>query len=281
MGIYNIKKILNNNIVLCINDESKEECIVSGKGIGFKRKIGEALPDEVIEKVYFTHDSKKINQYEKLLPKCSEELIDVVEEIIDMMGKRFNTEYDEYIHIALLDHLNFSVYRYENKINVNHIFLEEISVMYDEIYEFSRLALSHINQRLNVTLPQSEIAFITLHIHSALNRQNVSKVALYMQIIERCLHVIEESIGYQLDNKSLEKARLITHLKFALKRAQEKVNLSENILDTLQLSYPQANGIAIEIAKLIKEEFDIEIQSGEIGYLTLHIQTIILSSKHS
>lgn len=281
MSIYKVKKVLNNNIVLCINDNSKEECIISGKGIGFKYKTGDILDLNSIEKIYFTHDRKNINQYEKLLPKCSDELIDVVEEIIDLMSRKFDTEYDEYIHIALLDHLNFSIYRYENKISVSNIFLDEISMIYDEIYEFSKFSLHYINEKLGIRLPESEIAFITLHIHSALNKQNVSKVALYMQIIEKCIALVEEEIGYKLDSKSIEKTRLITHLKFALKRAEEKMYLHENILDTLKLNYPKAHHIASKIADLIQEEFQMEVQSGEVGYLTLHIQNIIVNSPKS
>ena len=45
-----IKKILNNNMV-CV-DHGGKEMIVSGKGIGFKRKKGEKIDISRVEKMY-------------------------------------------------------------------------------------------------------------------------------------------------------------------------------------------------------------------------------------
>ena len=44
-----IKKVINNNI-LCVIDEKGHEMIVTGKGIGFKRKTGERVDETTIEK---------------------------------------------------------------------------------------------------------------------------------------------------------------------------------------------------------------------------------------
>ena len=46
-----IKKVINNNI-LCVIDEKGHEMIVTGKGIGFKRKTGERVDETTIEKSY-------------------------------------------------------------------------------------------------------------------------------------------------------------------------------------------------------------------------------------
>ena len=44
-----IKKVINNNI-LCVIDEKGHEMIVTGKGIGFKRKTGERVGEATVEK---------------------------------------------------------------------------------------------------------------------------------------------------------------------------------------------------------------------------------------
>lgn len=51
-----IVKIINNNTV-CAVDEKGKERIVSGKGIGFGKKRGEAIDPAQIQKIYMITDS--------------------------------------------------------------------------------------------------------------------------------------------------------------------------------------------------------------------------------
>ena len=45
-----IKKVINNNI-LCAVDEKGREMIVTGRGLGFKRKVGERIDSGLVEKI--------------------------------------------------------------------------------------------------------------------------------------------------------------------------------------------------------------------------------------
>lgn len=216
MNQYYVKKVFSNNIIQCqISDEDKD-CIVQGKGIGFHCKKGDIVPLDMIEKVYFRSNLKKMNQYLSLVENCDPMLVEAVEEVIRQMEKQFGSEYDEYVHIALLDHLNFSLYRYHHQITMNNIFLDEYRMMYEKEYAFAQKMLIYINQCLQITLPESEIGFITLHIHAAIHKKSASKSSFYMQVIARCISKIEEHLQVTLDVGSTERMRLVTHLKFAL-----------------------------------------------------------------
>lgn len=277
MKRYIIQKVLNNNIVQCQIASQDEECMLLGKGIGFQKVRGDYVDNEKIEKAYFTRDQKNITRYMELVEKCDSSLVEVVEEIIQKMEQHFGNVYDEYLHIALLDHLNFSIYRYQNQIDIKNIFLEEFSIMYEKEYAFAKDMLSFINERLQVQLPDSEIGFITLHIHSALHEESVSKSALYMQIIAACIEKIEDALQVHLDACSIERMRLITHLKFALERADKKIQISNPVLDSLKTTYPKTFALAMSLGDMMKDIYGIKLHEGEIGYLALHIQNIILS----
>lgn len=279
MSEYIVQKVLSNNIIKCQKVGEDEDCIVQGNGIGFQRKRGDLIPREMIEKIYFKRDEKKINQYLDLVEKCDSALVDAVEEIIRRMEVRFGNVYDEYVHIALLDHLNFSLYRYRNHIEINNIFLEEYRLMYAEEYAFAKEMVVYINECFQVHLPESETGFITLHFHSALHKESVSKSALYMQIIAACINLIETQLMMKLDSGSIERMRLITHLKFALERADKKVELTNPVLDSLRVQYPQTYEIALALAKMLKNEYAISLPEGELGYLMLHIQNIVMALK--
>lgn len=46
-----ILRVLNTNSVVTI-DEKKREVIITGPGIGFKKKKGECIDDTLIDKIY-------------------------------------------------------------------------------------------------------------------------------------------------------------------------------------------------------------------------------------
>ena len=46
-----IKKVINNNI-LCVIDEKGRESIVTGRGLGFGRKVGQFVEPAAVEKTY-------------------------------------------------------------------------------------------------------------------------------------------------------------------------------------------------------------------------------------
>ncbi|MCR1130823.1 hypothetical protein NE172_07635 [Clostridium botulinum] len=46
-----IVKVMNNSLILA-RDENDKEIVVMGKGLGFKRKAGEELDTEKIEKIF-------------------------------------------------------------------------------------------------------------------------------------------------------------------------------------------------------------------------------------
>lgn len=50
-GALIIHKILNNNVVITLDDDKREQ-IVMGKGIAFKKRIGDWVPDESIDQVF-------------------------------------------------------------------------------------------------------------------------------------------------------------------------------------------------------------------------------------
>ncbi len=276
MSNYQIKKALNNNIVLCLDRESEQECIIMGKGIGFQAVGGEVVDEKNIERVYFRKKDKEMNQYLSLLSRCDEKVVAVVEEIITLMEKEFGTMYDDYIHIALLDHLNFSLYRINHNIKINNIFLEEYSLLYEKEYRFAKIALDKINHTLGVQLPDVEVGFIAMHIHAALTNEKASKTNMYMQVIAEAIDFIEKDIKKKIPVQSLQRMRLITHLKFALERAEKKIALQNLILDSLRSNYPETYQLSEKLAKMIFEKFNIQLEEGEIGYLTLHIQNIVV-----
>jgi len=272
MKSVKVIKCLNHNVVQALNDMN-EEVIVFGKGIGFGVKEGDLISSDKIEKEYHFNNRKNKDLYTNLVGICDENLVTLVEQAITNIEKTFNQKPNENLRVALLDHLNFSIYRFNHGLNITNLFNDELEAMYEKEFNFSRMLLKEINQTMKVSLPDAEIGFITQHIHSALNNDE-SRSNLFMQIIMNSLEYLEAEHGLKYPKNSLEKIRLITHLKFALKRASEKSTLKNEFSPKILENYPEAYKIAKDLSEYILDNFNIKFQDSEIGYLALHIQLI-------
>jgi len=279
MEEYKILRVLSHNVVQALEVKKDEECILLGKGIGFGKKVGQLIEPDVVERKYFIRDSENLHKYQKLLETTDERLYFIVEEYIEKVGKTFSSGFDENLHIGLLDHLNFSIYRYRNNVTLNNIFMDEMSMMYEKEYAFAKVMLKDLNSRLDVKLPEAEAVFIALHIHSSIKGEKASQTALYLKIIGECLQFLEAELKIPLDPLSIEKTRLITHLKFALKRASEHKPIQNVMTESLKKAFPKTFEVASEMAKKIEEDYAIILPEGEIGYLTMHIENIINQNK--
>ena len=272
MKTVKVIKVLNHNVVQALNTHN-EEVIVFGKGIGFGVKADDLIDSTKIEKEYQFNNRKNKDLYTNLVGICDENLVTLVEQTMTNIEQVFNQKPNENLRVALLDHLNFSIYRFNHGLNITNLFNDELEAMYEKEFNYSRSLLKEINQIMNVNLPDAEIGFITQHIHSALNNDE-SRSNLFMQIIMNSLEYLEDQHGLKYPKNSLEKIRLITHLKFALKRASEKTTLKNEFSPKIIENYPEAYTIAKDLSEYILENFNIKFQDAEIGYLTLHIQLI-------
>lgn len=271
---YKIIKAFNNNVLYCL-DKGKE-CILVGKGIGFGCKEGEYIEENYkIEKVFYLVNENNKERFDGLLKEVDKEIIGVTEEIITMVSKEINKELDEKIHISLLDHIAFSFERYKNRIDIKNPFLSEIKSLYKDEYRAAYSALLLINERLNITLPIDEVGFIAMHIHAAVNRIDVSRTELNTTIINEIIGLLEEKIHREIDKESIEYVRLITHIRFALNRAEKKIPIKNILLSSIKRKFKESFSICKEIAKEIEKEYKISLTDDEIGYLAMHLQSIL------
>jgi len=274
---YVIVKAFNHNVVKCFEEKTKKEYLLFGKGIGYKKRAGDHANNDLLQQIYVIKDETNVSNYERLMADSEEKTITVSEEIITKLRLRFGDDYDEKLHVSLLDHLNFSLYRYRNKIPVADLFIDDIESMFPKEYEFAKEMVDYANKMLSVELPKEEISFICMHVYSALNRDNLSELRFYTTVVNRTMSYLEERLEEKMPASGrLERQRLCTHIRFAVKRARENISLQNPLAESIRENYVAGYGIAMELADLMAREFDLHINQGEIGYLALHIQNILL-----
>ena len=101
---------------------------------------------------------------------------------------------------------------------IRNPFLLETKALYPNEYKIAAEVTAMVNKKLTVALPEGEIGFIALHIHSALVNKNVRDLTRHSELIVQLVKMIEEQLDVVIDKNSIDYMRLIRHLRFTIER---------------------------------------------------------------
>ena len=79
-----IQRILNNNVLIVKNKKGQEE-IVCGKGIAFKKKVGEFVDVSAINKVFTLRGRKELEYFQELWEEIPVEYFKVADDVVGMI----------------------------------------------------------------------------------------------------------------------------------------------------------------------------------------------------
>ena len=261
-----VEKILNHNVVLC-RDESQRNLIAFGTGIGFNKKSGDSLDEAKIVNLY---GLKNLARYEKLISETEDQIVSLSEQIIRELEECFSQDFDRNIHVSLLDHLQFSVKRYRENMIVQNVFLDETAYFYPKEFAFAKQALAMVNESLKINLPLSEAGFLCMHIHAALHHEDLSFTNFSFQ-------VMQDILGIDLKQYEDARQRLMTHIRFAIKRSLEHSEIQNDLQEVIQERYVRAFALAKKISTVVQEKYDLSLNEAELAYLSIHLENIIRS----
>lgn len=273
-----IKKIYNNNIVL-VENEKQLEMILLGRGIAFKKKVGEELDPDRAEKRFVIDSPTLTNQFLELMNEIPPNHLELAHRIIEDAQKRLEVTFSDMIYIGLTDHINYALYRYkQNQTLANHL-LWEIKRFYPREFEAAKEALKTIQYYENVLLSEDEAGYIALHfVNAAQEGEEMETTILVTQTVQDILDLIQRYYHITLDEKSLDYERLVTHIRFFAHRllVGELMGSDMDVLyDQIRALYPQCYGCVMEIKDYFKEYFHTEITKEEQTYLMLHLGRVI------
>ena len=157
-----IKRIINNNI-LCVIDEKGGESIVTGRGLGFGRKVGQFVDPAAVEKVYRMEDKSVQRRLRELVEQIPLEHLRLTEEMIAEIRKVITQPLNESLLITLADHVSFAIQRKAQGIEFKNPLAGSILCYYPAEYQMGRKCLEMIRDRCGVELNPDEAAFIALH----------------------------------------------------------------------------------------------------------------------
>lgn len=276
-----IKKILNNNAVIAVGFDN-EEVVVTGLGLAFKKKAGQMLDEEKIERV-FRMESKEVSEKLKaLIREIPIEFVQVTEEIVSTAREILKKNLSETIYLTLTDHLNFAVNRNKEGQNLSNPMEWEIRRFYQDEYRVGLKALGIIQSHLGVLLPEAEAASIAMHLVNAEMDEQMPNVVKLIKALQDMLNIVKYHFGLELAEDSLHYQRLVTHLKFFAQRViagEKDASADEALFEMVATKYKDAYECAVKIQKYVMEQYHFEVNKAEMTYLIVHIDRVIQTSK--
>lgn len=272
-----IIKSFNNNIILV--KENGREKILFQKGIGFGKKPGEIIKQgTIIEKVFVIEDETNQRNFDEVLTRVDTKLVGIVEGVIAEITDELGEELNENIHIGLIDHLFYAIKRLKEDEEIANPFLVEIETLYNEEFELANKLSDRISKEINLDIPEGEVGFIALHIHSARNNGKLSNTIKYSFLSSSIIEHVEGRLNVDIDRKSLDYARFLTHIRFAIERITTDKPIKNDLIDVIKDKYKLSYKIAEETKDIISKILGIsEIAEDEIGYLAMHIERFRVS----
>ncbi len=276
-----IKKIINNNVVTAI-DESLQEVVLMGKGIGFQTKSGEPVDKNRIEKKFVLSNKDEIGKFEEVVSSIPIEHLDVCVEVINYAGKILGNRLSSSIYISLTDHINFALERYKTGIVFDNPLAQEVKSFYRREYEVGEYAVSLIEERLQIKLPADEAASIAMHFVNAEYSTAMSDTMHITMLIREIIEVIEKELEMIFDETDFHYSRYLTHLKFFAFRIIGGVQIAEQdkaFNDMVIQLYERSYTIVEKVAAYIQEHHQYTMNTSEKVNMTIHVQRIQMKDK--
>lgn len=278
-----IQRILTNNVLIVVNGNNKEQ-IVCGKGIGYKKKIGDKIDPNMVERVFILARGEMSQQLEELLNDIPIEYIEVANQIIEMakidLGKKLNDS----LLISLSDHLYSSIDRFLDGVNISNGLIWDIKQFYELEFEIGLKALDLIEAQFKLRLPEAEAAYIALHLVNAeMDDSSMEEVYNITKVIQDITNIVKYYFSIEFDIKSAYYYRFITHLKFFARRLFEKNQYQEeddlDFLEVVKVKYETAYKCVCKIGMFLEKKYQYQLTDEEKLYLSIHIQRAVYKGR--
>lgn len=271
--MFKILKVLNNNSILVIDLDTKQELIFLGKGVGFGKKVNQNVSEIENAKAYRFTEQQSRQESIDTIKSISPVFIEIAGGIIEEAEKQFGNV-DNNILLPLADHIAFAIKRMEQGIELKNPFAKEIKVLFEEEYNVAKKGKNLINQKISVEINDDEVGYITLHVHTALTREHVVQSMDVARMIQEGIQTIEKELGAMLDDATISYTRLLTHMKFMILRVINDEKLHLDMTDYVLENFPDSFALAKQICNSFEQSIKKPFPNIEISYFAIHIERV-------
>ena len=280
--MYRVRKALNHNTLIAISMEDNQEYLLIGKGIGFGKKVSERfeIPENIECTVYSLHEQTERGKAMELIKGIEPVYLEIAGKVLAKSEEVFG-KIDKNILFPMADHIAFAVQRIRANEQISNPLTDDIRTLFHMEYKTAECVKDILWEMLQVEIDEHEIGYIALHIHSAIEDENV---ALSMQIamaVRECIRMIEEETSQTIDVMSLSYNRLMNHIRYMVARSIKGEKLKLNMNDYMSVKFPKSFWMATEVCKQLEIQLHrtSPLDEVEIGYLAMHIERVLMDKE--
>ena len=93
-------------------DSCSQEIIITGAGIGFKKKKGEELDKSRVEKIYCLKSAEDNYRLQQVVREISEKYLEIAGKVVNA-SREAGLKVRDTLYVTLTDHINSAVERYQ------------------------------------------------------------------------------------------------------------------------------------------------------------------------
>ena len=258
--MFRVKKALNHNTVIAIGMDDSQEYLLIGKGIGFGKKVSERMEAPEGCTVYSLHEKTERGSAMELVKGLDPVFLEIAEQVLQESEHTFG-KIDRSILFPMADH-------------ISNPLTGDIRALFHMEYKTAECIIPILKERLQAEIDEHEVGYIALHIHSAIEDENV---ALSMQIartVRECIQLVEAETGASIDMMSLSYNRLMNHVRYMVARSIKGEKLKLDMNDYMSVKFPDEFQMASTVCGHLEKNLKKPLDPVEIGYLAMHIQRV-------
>ena len=271
--MYNIKKVLNHNVVIGYDSESWSDYLIMDKGIGFGRKTGDVVQPGGRAAIYSLKKANDRGDAREMAETIPAVYLEIASEVLDKAEEVFG-KIDRNILFPMADHIEYAVKRVRNNEQISNPLTEDIRILFHMEYKTAGCIREILMQKMGILIDDDEVGYIALHIHSAIEDEKVSHAMQMARAVRECISYVEQEVGKPIDVMSLSYNRLMNHIRYMVARTMSGEKLKANMNDYMRVKFPQAFEMAETVCRQIERNLKCKLSDAEVGYLAMHIERV-------
>ena len=266
--------------ILKLYINTKTEYIETSKGKGIRLIGDETALRQIASKKLLSHFNYNENNID-LLRLFSDIPVLCIQNFVRNAEKQMNTIFFEDKFNNLVIHLIIAIKRIKTgkDIIMDNLELKQLS----NTPEFSVASsiTNSIEKQFNISIPKSEIGYITIHLLGNNFFYENQKNELYLQkiviiLIEKVSKLYK--ISFEYDDSLYN--NLLQHMQSFVYRIQHNIAITNPLLSEIKNKYCKLFKCIKQAVQFLYDEWNIIVNEEECGYLCIHFMTSYERMKH-
>jgi len=271
-----VYKVLNNNVVISI-DESGQERVLMGRGLGFQLLPNDTIDPAKVEKTFILDQGSDADHARQLLASVPYPVIEAVMTAVDAAERSLGRSLGRRLPLAIIDHIQYVLERMQKGIRIPTTSMPELRVLHPLEFGAATTIARSVSASLGTELPDEEAVFLTMHLLNATRDEPNGTAALLFRRVQHVVTTVEDGLGVQLDVGSPDYARFILHVQFLLQRLVAKSMLrgsDTSFFEFAKHSYPRSYAIAADVKLYVSAATGSNLTDEELLYVIVHVERL-------